>query len=62
MLAVFALCAGVCTAPGRLDVAVVVSHVRRCPQKSHYKAVFDLTHNRLWAQVREILVGNSAVK
>jgi len=22
---------------------------------------FDLTHNRLWAQVREILVRNSAV-
>jgi len=59
MHAVFAL---VWIASYRVDAAVDVSLVPRSAQKSHYKAVFELTHKRLWAQLRDILVGNIAVK
>ena len=63
MHAVFALCARVFTAQCRLDAAVLLySSALLFTKKSCYRAVFNLTHNRLWAQECEILVGNSAVK
>jgi len=57
-----ALCACVFTAQCRLDAAVLLYLFALLFTKITLQSSFDLTCNRLWAQVRDILVGNSAVK
>ena len=52
-----AMCVCVCVCVFTAKCAVLLYSFVMFFTKSHYKTIFNLTHNRIWAQVHEILVG-----